>query len=190
MNTEKTLSPQESLNIIADTIALTKENIKENSFCFLLWGWLLTISSFSFFLLHQYTSFEYYFLPFPVLVAIGIITTVVWYLKKTSSKTETYGTFFLSRMWLVLGICFITVVFINVSQKLPPFTYTLLIAGIGALVSGLVMKFKPLSVGGILFLCAAITSIYILDDYKVLLQGVAIITGFLIPGYMLKYSNS
>lgn len=188
---ENPLSPQESLSVIAEAITKTKENIKDNSFPFLLWGWLIAVASFSFFLLHQYTTFQYYFLPFPVLATAGIIITVIWYSKqKSASPTETYINHFLSRLWLVIGISFIAVVFINVSQNLPPFTYTLIVAAIGTLVSGLVMKFTPLTAGGILFLISAFTSIYISDDYKVLLHGVAIVAGYLIPGYLLKKEKS
>jgi hypothetical protein len=184
---ENPLSPQESLSVIANAITKTKENIKDNSFPFLLWGWLIAIANFSFFILHQYTTFQYYFIPFPVLATAGIIITVTWYSKqKSASPTETYINHFLSRLWLVLGICFIAVVFINVSQNLPPFTYTLIVAAIGTLVSGLVMKFTPLTAGGILFLISALISIYISDDYKVLLHGVSIVAGYLIPGYLLK----
>jgi hypothetical protein len=183
---EPLLSPEESLKVITEAIDKTKDNFKANGSYFLLWGWLVAIASFSFFLLQQYTTFPYYFISFPVLGAAGIITTVIWYLKsKSTSPTETYLNYFLSRMWLVLGICFIMVVFINVSQNLPPFTYTLIVAAIGTMVSGLVMKFWPLTAGGILFLISALISIYIPDDYKVLLHGVAIIAGYLIPGYLL-----
>ena len=184
---EKPLSAQESLLLITEAISKTKENIKENSFPFLLWGWLITIASFSYFLLQQFTSFRLYFIPFPILVAAGIATTVFWYSKqKTASATETYLNYFLSRLWLVLGINFLAVVFINVSQNLTPFTYTLIIAAIGTLVSGLAMKFRPLTIGGGIFLLSALISIYIPNDYKALLHGVAIIAGYLIPGYLLK----
>ncbi len=184
---DKPLSPQESLLLVTETISKTKENIKENSFPFLLWGWLITIASFSYFLLQQYTSFRFYFIPFPVFVAAGIITTTIWYSKqKSTTATETYLNYFLSRMWLVLGIGFLAVVFINVSQNLTPFTYTLIIAAIGTLVSGLVMKFSPLTIGGVVFLVSALICIYIPDDYKALLHGVAVVAGYLIPGYLLK----
>jgi general stress protein CsbA len=184
---DKPFSPQESLSLITEAISKTKENIKENSFPFLLWGWLITIASFSYFLLQQYTGFRFYFIPFPVLVAAGIIATVIWYAKqKSTSATETYLNYFLSRMWLVLGINFLAVVFINVSQNLTPFTYTLMLAAIGTLVSGLIMKFTPLTIGGVIFLASALISIYIPDDYKALLHGVAMVAGYLIPGYLLK----
>ncbi|HMH34270.1 MAG TPA: hypothetical protein VK543_14630 [Puia sp.] len=186
MDAEKPLSAEDSINIIMDAIGKTKENIKENSFYFLLWGWVVSIASFSFFLLQRYTSFPYFFLPFPVLGSIALTITVIYYLRNKSTTTQTYFGYFLSRLWMVLAVCFITVVFINVSRKLPPFTDTLIIACIGTLVSGWVMKFQPLIIGGIVFLISAIVSIYIPDEYKALLHGVAIVIGYLIPGYLLK----
>jgi hypothetical protein len=187
MTKEKNLSPIESLEVITEAISKTKENFKANSSYFMLWGWLIALASFGFFLLQQYTGFKYYFLPFPVLVVGGIITTLAWYFKgKSVHPTETYLDYFLSRMWLVLGIGFIITVFVSVAQKLPPFLFTLIIAAIGTLASGLVMKFRPLVTGGILFFAAAIIGVYMPDIYKPLLLGAAIIAGYLIPGYLLK----
>lgn len=189
-STEKTPTHQESLAIITEAINKTKDNYRNNSFYFLLWGWLIALASIGFFVLHQYTAFEYYFIPFPILATVGIITTIVYYLRQHSkAPTESYMTYFLSRLWLVLGASFILVVFINVSQHHAPFTYTLIIAGIGTAVSGIVMRFKPMTWGGIFFFASAVASIYIPDAFSVLLQGVAIIVGYLIPGYLLKNSN-
>jgi len=183
---EETLSPRESLDLIANAIAKTRENLQGNSFGFLLWGWLIAAASFSYFLLHQYTPSRFYFIPFPVLAAIGIFSTVIWLRKRNKRTTLSYTTYFINKLWVVLGACFLIVVFINVSQGKMPFTYTLIVAGIGTLVSGWVMKFRPLVIGGILLFLASITSIYVVDGYKPLLHGVSIIAGFLIPGYLLK----
>ena len=71
---ERPLMPQESLALIAETIRKTKENFRENSRFFLLWGWLIAAASFAFFLLRQYTETRFFFLPFPVLVAVGMRT--------------------------------------------------------------------------------------------------------------------
>jgi hypothetical protein len=187
--TENKLTPEDSLKLITEVIAKTRDNIKAQSFCFLLWGWLIAAASILFYILHQYTGFSLYFLPFPVLVAIGIIVTIYHYTRHNYAS-ETYLFSFLKQLWLVIGISFITAVLISLLQQYPPFTYTLLIAGIGTLVSGLVMRFKPLAIGGILFLLMAVGSVFISDSNKPLLQGIAVITGYLIPGYMLKYSKS
>jgi len=187
---EKYLSPKQSLKVITETIIKTKDNFRNKSFYFLLWGWLLAVASFLSFFLQQFTDFQFYHLPFPVLTATGIVTTLVYHTKRKSFElTQTYLSYFLSILWLVLGVSFITVVMINVSQNLLPFTYTLLVAGIGTLVSGLVMKFKPLTLGGILFFIAALVCSFVSDNYKPFLHGIAIVAGYIIPGYMLKFSK-
>ena len=88
---EQNLSPGESLKLIIEAINKTKENFKENSFYFMLWGWLISLASFSFFVLHKYTTFKYYFIPFPVLASAGIVITLTWFFKtKSAHPTETY----------------------------------------------------------------------------------------------------
>ncbi len=183
-----TFDPSQRLQLIAETIAKTKDNISEHNVCFLLWGWLIAIASFLFFILHAFTAFQLYFLPFPILVAAGIITTVIYYKGKRFSS-DTYLSYFLKRLWLVLGIAFIIVVAISVVEQNPPFTYTLLICGTGTLVSGMVMQFKPLNYGGVLFLVCCVLSVFVPDSYKPLLQGAAVCGGYLVPGYLLKYSK-
>lgn len=186
---EKYLSPQEGLEIITNAIAVTKANIKQNSFTFLLWGWLVAIASFFFLFLQHYTLTRLYFLPFPILAFCGIITTIIHYRQKVATSTITYLTDFLYKMWLVLGLSFFAVVFINVSQHHVPFTYTLIIAAIGTTASGLVMKFIPLITGGVVFFIASIITVYVPDEYKVLVHGIAFIIGYITPGYLLKFSS-
>src|ERR1700744_6540305 len=146
---ESPLLPQESLAVIVEAIGKTKDNFRENSSYFLLWGWLIATASGLFFLVHAYTDFRYYFLPFPVLVTAGIVGTLVLYARrKAVAPTETYLGYFFIRMWVGLGAGFISVVAVSVVRGLLPFAYTLILAGIGTLVSGLAMKFRPLIVGG------------------------------------------
>ncbi|HZY35417.1 MAG TPA: hypothetical protein VFE53_02145 [Mucilaginibacter sp.] len=186
---ENELTPSDSLKLITEVISKTRDNIKTQSFCFLLWGWLIAAASILFYVLHEFTAFKLFFLPFPLLVIPGIIITVIYY-QRSSHFSETYLTGFLKQLWLVLAISFIAVVLISLLQKYPPFTYTLVIGGIGTLVSGLVMRFRPLIVGGALFLLIAVGSVFVGDGVKPLLQGIAVIAGYLIPGYLLKYSKS
>lgn len=47
-----------------EAIAKTRENFQEDSFCFLLWGWLIAIASLIFFFLQQWTDISYYFIAF------------------------------------------------------------------------------------------------------------------------------
>ncbi|MFB6456740.1 hypothetical protein ACE38W_15820 [Chitinophaga sp. Hz27] len=186
---EMRLDAEQSLRIITDTISKTRNNIKAMSACFLLWGWLIAAASIFFYILHQYTGTAFYFLPFPVFVAMGVIWTIL-YFRRMHSGTETWLNWFLKQLWLTIGICFLVVVAISLLMKQLPFTHTMLLGGIGTLVSGLVMRYKPLIAGGILFLLLAVGSVLVSDAYKPLLQGIAVIGGYLVPGYLLKYSKT
>ena len=172
---ENELSPVESLKMISEIIGKTKENIRLHSFPFLLWGWLIAIASLLFFSLRSYTHFKPYFLPFPILVIVGIVLTVNYY--RRFAAYETYLSYYLKKLWLVLGASFILVVFINVTHGTLPFTYTILIAGIGTLASGLVLRFTPLIVGGVLFLLFSVATTFAPDSYSPLLSGLAVIAG-------------
>lgn len=187
---ERTLLPQESLALIADAIRKTKENFRENSRFFLLWGWLIAAASLGFFLLRQYTETRFFFLPFPVMSVAGIVTTVVWYTRsRAKAPTETYLGYFFNRLWLVLRVSFILVVFVSVSRGWTPFLYTMVIGGIGTLVTGLAMRFRPLVWGGALFFVAVVVGVYLPTSGLPLLNGLAMIGGYLIPGYLLKASH-
>jgi hypothetical protein len=187
---ERTLLPQESLALIAEAIRKTKENFRENSRFFLLWGWLIAAASLGFFLLRQYTETRFFFLPFPILATAGIVTTVIWYRQQRAvSPTETYLGYFVNRLWLVVGVSFILVVYISVSRGWTPFLYTMVVAGIGTLVSGLAMKFRPLVWGGALFFAAAVAGVYLPVSGLPLLNGLAMIGGYLVPGYLLKSAH-
>lgn len=182
------LTPIQGLQMITEVISKTKDNLREHSFPFLLWGWLIAAASFLFFILHTYTAFTLYFIPFPILAATGIVITLRFFAGHRSGP-ETYLSYYLKQMWLVLGLGFILVVVINLIGDNPPFTYTLLLCGIGTMVSGLVLRFRPLVFGGIVFLLFCIASVVTLDMYKPLLQGIAVVIGYLIPGYRLKHST-
>jgi hypothetical protein len=190
MNIEQSLTPKESLDIIARAILRTKENIRDLSFCFLLWGWILTVASLSSFGLLAFTSSQYSFLPFPVLALGGVVITVVYLARRIKrSDTESYVNYFLIRLWVVVGLCFPVGVFVSRAQGLHPATFTLLLAGLGTLVSGLVMGFRPLAIGGAVFLLSSIASVYVSQENTLLLIAGAVVLGYLVPGYLLKHSQ-
>ena len=88
-------------------------------------------------------------------------------------------------MWLVLGISFVLVVFVSLSRGWTPFLYTLVVAGFGTLVSGLAMKLGRWF-GRRAFFAAAIAGVYLPNADLPLSNGVAMVGGYLIPGYLLK----
>ena len=190
MVNQNQLNPSESLNIISKAINQTKENIKEQSFYYILWGWLISIASFANYLLLVFTDFRHSYFPWLVLIPMGWIISIVYSIKKEKTKRyETYLDTFLKNLWTVIGLSFIGILFISFSLKVNPTSFILLLAGIGTLVSGLTMKFKPLSVGGIMLFIFSIVSLFVDKSDILLVNGIAIIIGYLIPAYLLKKSE-
>jgi len=184
------LNPTESLGIISKAIGQTKENIKEQSFYYLMWGWIIALAAFMNYLLVTLTDFKANYLPWLILIPIGWILSISYSIKKERTKKyETYFEVFLKYLWIVIGLSFIVLVFISIQLETNPTSFVLLLAGIGTLVSGLTMKFKPLSIGGISLFFFAIISLYVSNSNTLLITSIAVVVGYLIPAYLLKKSE-
>ena len=190
MEKDKTLSPSESLKLIAETIERTKSNVQTSSFYFLLWGWLVSIAGITEYVLVNYSTIIPYYYVWPIMTIIGIIACIIYGFKvERHKKVHTYLDAVFMNLWIVLGISFFLIVFIALWVNAPIVPFVLLLAGIGTLVSGLIIKFKPMVIGGLLFFIFSIFSLFVQEPYQILLSTFAIITGYLIPGYMLKNSE-
>lgn len=190
MENERTLSPKESLELIADVISKTKEDIKQHSFIFMLWGWLLVIASVARYAIQHYSGFEYFFIPYPIMAAVGITLSAIFYWRKKTERTETYLSYYIKRLWMISTLGFLAVVGISISQHVAPAPYTLVIAGIGTLVTGVILKFRPLQLGGLIIFASAVICALLPNDYKDLIHGGAFLLGFLVPGYILKSAKA
>lgn len=188
MNKEHPLTAEESLILVGDLILKTKENIAENSFLFLLWGWLLAAACMSKFLLETFAHTRYSASPFPIIAAVGMVLTIMYYSKK-ARRIETNSNHFIRHLWTILMFCFPIIVFMSIRYQIDPTSYILMLEGIGTVVSGRILRFKPLLLGGLAFFSAAIFCILIPDEYKYLIHAIAIITGFIVPGYLLKHAK-
>ena len=186
--TTNNLSPEKQLQLIQSTIAQAKENLSNHSFPFLFWGWLVSFTALINFLLLSYSSFgEKSYLIWPVSMVIGAIYIVLYYRK--AEKTERHLThleYFLSRLWMVLGAILLLFSFCITFIDLSPWFFFPFIAGLGTVISGVVLKFTPLSLGGILLLAFPFYSANAGEETLLLLYAMVIIVAYLIPGYLLK----
>ena len=66
------------------------------------------------------------------------------------------------------------------------YPFFILFYGLGTFVSGRVLKFRPLVIGGIFNWALAIISVYVHFDYQLLIAAAAILTSYIIPGYLLR----
>ncbi len=79
------------------------------------------------------------------------------------------------------------VLFILLYGKLNNFgPFILMLIGLPTFLSGIIIKFRPLVIGGIVFWVLSIAANYSGDNLSPLIMAAAVIAGYLIPGYLLK----
>jgi hypothetical protein len=92
-------------------------------------------------------------------------------------------------LWWGFGILMIIILAMTSFDKIPwQATSPLIISlyGLGTFVSGGVLKFKPLIVGGIACWVISIIAFFASPANVLLLTALSIIIAYLVPGYMLK----
>lgn len=198
-NSEKQMTPEESLNLIGEVISRSRNNLKTNSFFFLLWGWFIIVASLieAFLFWHAGKTKEWG--NFGLLIGmnwigltfIGLIIQGFYIRKHYVNKVyRTYFDKIIASMWIISAMVIVLVVYMSVSRHIAPEPYILAAISIPTAVTGVMTRFKPLIIGGILFMVFAIISVNLEQEYlKSLNSAVALICGYLIPGYMLRKKN-
>jgi uncharacterized membrane protein len=185
-NEEKMMTGEESLKIITEMINRTKVNIRQGSFHLLLWGWLLTVCSLSEWLIMKLTSYPHPYYIWFLVIPGTFVSMIYGAVNGRKSKVHTYAD--ILYMWTWIGFFFAAIVlFIVQSDKMENVTpYILLLAGFPTFLSGFIVKFKPLIVGGVCFWVIAILVHFVGPPFALLGIPMAMLTGYLIPGYMLR----
>jgi hypothetical protein len=183
--TEKIMTSEESFKIITEMINKTKVNIRQGSFHLLFWGWLILICSLSEYLLYKLTDFTHpWFVWFFVIPGV-FVSMVYGFVNGRKSKMHTYAD--MLYLWTWMGFLVASIVlFIIVSENMGSVApYILTLAAMPTFISGFIIRFKPLIIGGITFWIFALVA-HFAGAVAPLAVPVAMLTGYLIPGYMLK----
>lgn len=185
-NEEKLMTGEESLRIISEMINKTKVNIRQGSFHLLFWGWLLTVCSLSEWLIMKLTSYPHPYYVWFLVIPGAFVSMIYGAVNGRKAKVHTYAD--ILYMWTWIGFLFTAIVlFIVQSDKMENITpYILLLAGLPTFLSGFIVKFKPLIVGGVCFWVIAILVHFAGPTLALLGTPLAMLTGYLIPGYMLR----
>ena len=185
-NDEKMMTGEESLKIITEMINRTKVNIRQGSFHLLFWGWLITVCSLSEWLITNLTHYAHPYYVWILVIPGAFVSMIYGAVTGRKAKVHTYAD--VLYMWTWIGFLFAAIVlFIVQSDRMENITpYILLLAGFPTFLSGFIVKFKPLIAGGICFWVIAILVHFAGPSLALLGTPVAMITGYLIPGYMLR----
>jgi hypothetical protein len=183
---------KEKLDVIFEMIENSRTNLKENSFFYLLWGWLVLLASLLHFTLMR-MGFFYSFLAWPVIMSIGMIISTIAGIRmgKKSHYRSHLDTAMIYLWWGFFFTMLIPMAF-AIAGKIPWGIFNALIIslyGLGTFVSGGILKFRPLIIGGMCCWLICLGAFFIPEEYTILLVSLSIIIAYLIPGYLLRVAR-
>jgi len=192
---EKTLTPEESLRIIQKSISISRRNMREGSFYYLLWGWALILGGLAnYFLIRYLLGQERYddimlmsLLAWGVFIIAAMIIQFVY--QSRSGKKERVVTHldrYLTILWVAAGMLMGLMSFLSLKVNAYPTPFILGVTAMATAVSGLMVRFRPLVIGAMVFLAAAVISSFLNGTDQLLVFAVAMLLGYLIPGYIIR----
>ncbi|MDO9376339.1 MAG: hypothetical protein V4725_00750 [Bacteroidota bacterium] len=185
------LSARESLLVIQSMIDKTKTQLGNNSIYFLLWGWLVFIACLLQYFLMVVVQYEHHSYAWSTML-IGVIFSIVYSARtKRERKVKTYAGESMGALWTGLGISFFTLCFILMQVGWQyAFPIYILLYATGTFISGGILKFRPLQIGGAICWALAVGASYVSYQNQILFTAAAILFSYLIPGYLLKYRTA
>jgi hypothetical protein len=191
MRDENDISEAGSLQLIESMINKAKNQFDENGHLYLLWGWVVLFCSIAHFILLHFISYDKAYVVW--FLTWGVVIYQVIYLSKKRKKTKvrTYTDDIMAFVWLsfvvtmllmgcILGMGGATKAY-NILN--PTF---LALYGMPTFLSGIILRFRPLKIGGISCWFLSAIAIFLRYDYQLLLISAAMLVAWIIPGYLLR----
>lgn len=185
-NYEKQMTGEESLQIITDMINKTKVSISQGSFHLLFWGWLIFACSLTEYLLVKFGSFEHPYYIWLFVVPGVFVSMIYGFTKGRKEKVYTYASSVYTWSWIAFMLGAIVLFIINLDNMESYTSLILTMSAIPTLISGIILRFRPLIAGAAIFWIIAIIAKYGGPEVSGLSMPVAMLLGYLIPGYLLK----
>jgi hypothetical protein len=181
-------SPKDSLLLIDSMINKAKNRFTENGFLYLLWGWVIFICALFHFAAIRLNLFKHPEFVWMVTWAVVIVQIIYLVKAKRKVKVKTYSDGIIDAIWICFGICMfvLTIVMGRLNLWIYINSLVLLFYGVPTFLSGFVMRFTPLKLGGIACWLLAIASTYVAPVYYLLLIALAVLIAWIIPGYLLR----
>ena len=179
---------QNSLQLIESMINKAKNNFSESGTLYLLWGIVVFVCSMvQFVAIHFYNNQNAYYIWF--LTWLVVIYQVIFLSRKAKKeKVKTYTADILKYVWICFAASMFLFIFILQYQKayysINP--AILVLYGLPTFLSGVILKFRPLIIGGIACWLLSFGSVFVPYDYQLLFICAAVLFAWIIPGYLLR----
>lgn len=182
------MTGRESMELITSMINKAKNRFGESGYLYLVWGWVILscciIQFISTYVLNFPQGYYVWFLTW------GVLIYQIFFLRnrRRLRGVTTYTGEINSFVWLAYFICLVLMIFVLIKFNMYPaiFPAILIMYGMPTFLSGIILKFKPLSIGGICCWLFAILSTFVDAEFQLLLIACGIIAAWIVPGYLLK----
>ena len=186
MEEKEVLTSEQRLAIIEQMINTAQGKIMDNSFHFLLWGWVVALANLGHFYLMSYTNYSNPEIVWLVCLPAGIVSGIYGYKQGKKAISRSYIDRISMWIWLVFIFGLVTVIFFGAKINFMVNPMIMLLTGMATFLSGITIKFKPLIIGGIVFWLACVLGFMSSMENQTLIAAMAITLGYIIPGYLLK----
>jgi hypothetical protein len=185
---EPELSPQQSLELIHRMIETTKNSISNQSHYFLLWGWAVMIGCLLQYYLKVIASYPHYYLAWLITPVTLLIHFLFVYRDARYKRVRTFVGEANAYLWTAIGFGFFALAFVFAKIGWQYcFPFYILFYGMGTYVSGSLIKFKPLIIGGIICFPLVIIAVNVSYDMQILITALAVFISYIMPGHILRY---
>lgn len=181
------MTHEESLKLIKGMIHSAQNKMQDNSIHYLLWGWLVSIASLVHFTLIQ-MDVQNPWLVWPVAMPLGgIAAGIIVYRHGKKATVTTYTDRLMSYVWGGMVICMLLL--LSQGSRIGweiVYPILLILWGWALFISGGMVRFKPLIVGGALNWVLGLVGFFQSFETQLLIIAVSMVVSYLIPGYLLK----
>lgn len=184
---ESSMTPEQSMQVINQMISNAKQSFSKVSFYFLLWGVLFIFAGIAEFVLGQVIGWQHPWIGWPIAGTIGgVVASIKGARDGKKAGASTYMDRVFAFLWGAFTFTLVLIIVGSVHLHTDPGPFIMIMTGLPTFVSGGLMRFKPLVIGGMVFWTLGILSFFFFDGYESLVFAVALLCGYIIPGLMLK----
>jgi hypothetical protein len=191
-NPDSNFSPQQSLQLIESMINRAKDKFAEDGSMYLIWGWLVFMCSLLQFILLHIFQYPHHYIVWLATIPVFIYQYFHFSKKQKQQNVVTYTDYIIGFVWITFAIVIILlgflIGFLTTGEYYTHIIHILLaVYGMPVFLTGVIVRFKPLIIGGIACWILCIISTFIkIYDYQFLLIPVAMLVAWIIPGYLLR----
>lgn len=185
---EQNMTEAESMELITSMINKAKNRFTESGTLYLLWGWLIFACCMVEFIGLRFFQYnQVYYVWFATLL---LLTYQVFYISKLKrkQKVKMYTTEIIKYVWIVYIITYALLIFTLFYNAAFSSINPAILAtyGMPTFLVGVILKFKPLKIGGISCWLLALIAPFVSYTNQFLLIAAAVIVAWVVPGYYFK----